>query len=85
MPGGLERLRRVGRRQVGWRAHLIGLPDDRDVIVVEAGVRTTERVVPPAGEAYAFDRHIWTRRVEVYVSATGRSVRVWVDGQEVPR
>ena len=53
--------------------------------MVEAGVRTTERVVPPAGDQYAFDRQGWTRRVEVYVSATGRSVRVWVDGEEVTR
>lgn len=39
----------------------------------------TERIVPPAGEDYAFDRDV----VEVYASPTGRSIRLFVDGAEV--
>ena len=52
---------------------------------IRAGNRGTVRVVPPAGEDYAFDRQEWAHRVEVCVSPTGRSVRVWVDGVEVVR
>lgn len=55
----------------------------REIIKVRAGHRGTERIVPPAGEDYAFTRERWAREVEVYVSPTGRSVRVWVDGTEV--
>lgn len=57
--------------------------DGRRQITVRAGRCRTERVVPPAGEEHAFDREIWDREVAVYVSATGRSVRVWIDGVEV--
>lgn len=56
-----------------------------EVVHVNAGRRTIERVVPPAGEEYAFDRENWATRVEVYVSPTGRSVRVYVNGREVAR
>ncbi len=52
-------------------------------LIIGAGNRGTERIVPPAGEDYAFDRQRWARRVEVSVSPAGRSVRVWVDGVEV--
>jgi hypothetical protein len=52
-------------------------------VVVRAGRMKTERIVPPAGEAFAFDREVWPRRVSIAVSPTGRSVRVWVDGVEV--
>ena len=44
----------------------------------------TERIVPPAGEAYAFDLPLWRRSVEAHISPTGKSVRIWVDGVEVP-
>jgi hypothetical protein len=54
-------------------------------LIIHAGNGGTERVVPPAGEAHAFDRTIWRRRIEVGISPTGRSVRVWVDGEEVDR
>lgn len=54
-------------------------------VKVDAGFRGHERVVPPAGEEYAFHRSTWARRVEVYVSPAGRSVRVFVDGEEVRR
>jgi hypothetical protein len=57
--------------------------DGRKILLVNAGDRGTEEVVPPAGPAYAFTRHKWARKVEVSVSPTGRSVRVWVDGKEV--
>ncbi len=52
-------------------------------VIVRAGRRGVTHIVPPAGEKYAFDRQEWARRVEVSVSPTGRSVRVWVDGQEI--
>lgn len=54
-------------------------------IIVEAGRRGVEHIVPPAGEKYAFDRQLWRRRVDVFISKTGRSVRVFVDGEEVQR
>ena len=50
---------------------------------VYAGPLPPKRVVPPAGEDYAFDVAQWNRRVNVYVSPTGRSARVWVDGVEI--
>lgn len=54
-------------------------------VKVLAGNRGKERVVPPAGVRHAFERQRWARSVEVYVSPTGRSVRVFVDGVEIPR
>jgi hypothetical protein len=51
---------------------------------VRAGRRGSTRVVPPGGEDYAYNRPEWARTVGVYVSPTGRSVRVYVDGHEVP-
>lgn len=54
-----------------------------ETVVIGAGSPKVERIVPPAGEDHAFDRVEWKRRVEVSVSPTGRSVRVWVDGQEI--
>lgn len=54
------------------------------LVTVDAGPRGQERVAPPAGEEYAYDRPLWARRVEVTVSPTGRSARVWVDGVEIP-
>lgn len=57
----------------------------RKYIEVVAGPRGTKRVVPPAGEKDAFDVPLWCRRVTVSVSPTGRSVRVFVDGKEIPR
>lgn len=53
------------------------------VMTIDAGNRGTERVVPPAGEEHAFDRQLWARHVQVSVSPTGRSVRVFVDGIEI--
>lgn len=55
----------------------------RTMVTINAGHRGTERVVPPAGEAWAFERDVWDREVGVYVSPTGRSVRVFVDGVEI--
>ncbi len=52
---------------------------------VRAGRRTTEHIIPPAGEKYAFDVPRWPRHVEVVISPTGKSVRVFVDGKEVPK
>jgi hypothetical protein len=54
------------------------------LVTIDAGPRPAERVTPPAGEAYAFNAARWARRVEVTVSPTGRSARVWVDGVEIP-
>lgn len=56
---------------------------DYTVLHVDAVPTFVERIVPPAGEAYAFDVQHYRRRIEVHVSPTGRSVRVWVDGEEV--
>ena len=63
--------------------HFLGLPGGAEEVRVRAGRKRTERIVPPAGEEHAFDRDVWTREVAVYVSRTGRSVRVFVDGKEV--
>ena len=52
-------------------------------VEVCAGPLPSKRVVPPAGEAFAFDVPQWKRRVTVYASRTGRSARVWVDGVEI--
>lgn len=52
-------------------------------VTVRAGIKHVERIVPPAGEAYAFDVDVWPSTVNVYVSPKGRSVRVFVDGVEV--
>lgn len=57
--------------------------EGRQALIVRAGPRGSERIVPPAGERHAFDRPRWARTVEVYVSPKGRSVRVWVDGVEI--
>ena len=54
------------------------------VMRISAGPRPGERVAPPAGEAHAFTSPRWARQVEVTVSPTGRSARVWVDGVEIP-
>ncbi len=54
-------------------------------VTVKAGVPKRRRIVPPAGPEHAFDVEDWPRRVTVYVSPTGRSVRVWVDGVEIPK
>ena len=42
-----------------------------------------ERIVPPAGEDHAFFFQHYKRKVEISVSPTGRSVRIWVDGKEI--
>jgi len=55
----------------------------RQALKVWAGRRGVKHIVPPAGEDHAFDVDQWAREVEIYVSPTGRSVRVWVDGNEV--
>lgn len=60
-----------------------GTHEGATFVVVKAGHRGTERIVPPAGEQYAFDRTLWARRVEVHVSPAGRSTRVFVDGTEI--
>jgi hypothetical protein len=66
-----------------YRVDQILIGDGRQVIRTRAGNRGKERIVPPAGDDYAFEVERWARDVEVYVSRTGRSVRVWVDGVEV--
>jgi hypothetical protein len=53
-------------------------------VEIRAGWRGMRRIVPPAGEDYAYDSPQWARRVTVHVSPTGRSVRVFVDGREIP-
>lgn len=54
-----------------------------EFLIVRCGRHRTERVVPPAGEEFAFDSERWDHGVEIYVSPTGRSVQVYVDGEKV--
>jgi hypothetical protein len=50
---------------------------------IDAVPTGVDRIVPPAGDAHAFEVQRYRRRVEISVSPAGRSVRVWVDGVEV--
>lgn len=54
-------------------------------VTVQAVRTRVERIVPQAGEEHAFDVQHWKRTVDVYVSPSGRSVRIFVDGEEVGR
>ena len=54
-----------------------------DIIKIGAGRCTLERIVPPAGERYAFTLATWATNVEITVSPTGRSVQVHVNGERV--
>lgn len=58
--------------------------EDRAVAKIRAGHLGTERIVPPAGEDHAFTRDRWRHVIEINVSPTGRSVRLFVDGRAVP-
>lgn len=61
-----------------------GRRDDMwETVRVQCVPTFNEHVTPPAGEEYAFDVQHYRRTVEVFVSPTGRSVRVYVDGKEV--
>ena len=53
------------------------------VLKVDIWPTWVEHIVPPAGEDHAFDFQHYKRRVEISVSPTGRSVRIWVDGKEI--
>lgn len=55
----------------------------RTSVTVRAGLFGVERIVPPAGEAYAFEVPQYRHTFQIYSSATGRSVRLWIDGEEV--
>jgi hypothetical protein len=55
------------------------------IIKFDVGRREVKRVVPPAGENYAFDVQKWARRIQVSISPTGRNVHIHVDGTEVAR
>lgn len=57
--------------------------DGRQSVIVQAGARTTRRVVPPAGESYAFDVDVWDYVIEIAVSRTGASVRLFANGTEL--
>lgn len=50
---------------------------------VRAGIPTIERIVPPAGEEYAFERADYPLEIQVCVSPTGRSVRLHVNGVKI--
>lgn len=58
---------------------------EHHVVIVRAGVPTVTHVVPPAGEAHAFDRTDFPVEVQVSVSPSGRSVQVYVNGALVAR
>lgn len=63
--------------------------DDKDplkdyfMVRVKAGRQKSQRIVPPAGEDYAFERVDFPVNVEVMISPTGRSVQVHVNGERV--
>ena len=67
-------------RRISWGGTNRG---DYHTAIVNAGRPKTVRVVPPAGEDYAFDRQDWPVEVQVSVSPTGRSVSVFVNGKKV--
>jgi hypothetical protein len=68
----------------GVRVRTLEIPGDRgEVLYIDCVPTTVTHVIPPAGDEYAFDIQNYKRRVEIYVSKTGRSVRVWVDGKEI--
>ena len=54
-------------------------------LIINAGPRGRENWagVDSDGEENAYERKLWARHVTIYVSPTGRSVRVFVDGDEV--
>lgn len=52
-------------------------------VTIRAGRPKRERVVPPAGERYAFERDTYPVVVDVTVSPTGRSIHVFVNGERV--
>lgn len=49
-------------------------------IVVKAGIKKDIHIDSPLG---GFDREEWPVEVQVYISPTGRSVRVWVNNERV--
>lgn len=55
-----------------------------EVFCLKAGPLPSERIVPPAGEEHAFDVERWQWDIEVYRSPKGRSIRVFVNGAEIP-
>ena len=52
-------------------------------IDVRSGFQGFDRIVPPAGEMYAFYRPRYLHHVQVTVSPTGRSVQVFMDGEKL--
>jgi hypothetical protein len=68
-------------RRISWRP-LKGRGDYR-TLHIDIEPTFSERVVPPAGEDYAFNVQHYRSSVEISVSPTGRSVQVFVDGVKV--
>lgn len=68
----------------GLEIGLWELPGTSQGVIVRAGFPKVEHIVPPAGEDYAFYRKNYPVTVEVAVSPKGRSVRVYVNGKQVP-
>jgi hypothetical protein len=52
-------------------------------VTIDCGLPAYDRIVPPAGEDHAFDYPTYPNTVEVAVSPTGRSVRVWLNGKKM--
>ena len=48
-------------------------------ITIKAGRPKRKRVVPPAGEKYAFEYDAWPHQITVSVSPTGKSIHIWKD------
>lgn len=80
----LDRIGWVAPPKMGekWDLRLISFRGYQEVEIV-GGKRQTIHVVPPAGEKYAYDREDWSERITVTISPTGRSIRIYRNGQEL--
>lgn len=73
-----------GRNPGLVRIRTSSIPDRGRQVTIKAGRSRVEHHVPPAGEKFAFDVRVYEHEITVYVSSTGRSVRVWIDHDEIP-
>lgn len=54
-----------------------------EVLHVDLVPIATERIVPPAGEDYAYFRTKYKHHLEITISPTGRSVQIHLDGERI--
>lgn len=52
-------------------------------LTAKCGAPRVEHIVPPAGDDHAFDRVVRPLDIEIMVSPTGRSTRMWINGVEI--